>query len=104
MVMKAAFTVTIRRASVKIKFGLQEIIYSQPKFVDNVLSATRMFATFFMKADFNTIIPLENGKTVTAEWYTQKCLSHVLKQVEKHRRLNDLIIHHYPKQHNQRNT
>jgi hypothetical protein len=43
---------------------------------------------------FNTIIPLENGKTVTAKWYTNECLSNVLKQVEKHRRLNDLIIHH----------
>ena len=104
MVMKAAFTITIRRPSVKIKFGLQEIIHSQPKFVNNVLSTTCTFATFFMKADFNTIIPLENDKTVTAEWYTQKCLSHVLKQVEKHRHLNDLTIYDYTKQHNQRNT
>ena len=53
-----------------------------------------MFTTFFMKSGFNTIIPLENGKTVTAKWYTNECLSNVLKQVEKHRRLNDLIIHH----------
>ena len=53
-----------------------------------------MFAIFFMKSGFNTIIPLENGKTVTAKWYTNECLSNVLKQVEKHRRLNDLIIHH----------
>ncbi|CAF3874658.1 unnamed protein product, partial [Rotaria sp. Silwood1] len=47
-----------------------------------------------MKSGFNTIIPLENGKTVTANWYTNECLSNVLKQVEKRRRLNDLIIHH----------
>ena len=53
-----------------------------------------MFASFFMKPGFNTIIPLENGKTVTAKWYTEECLSNVLKQVEKHRRLNDLVIHH----------
>jgi histone-lysine N-methyltransferase SETMAR len=53
-----------------------------------------MFAIFFMKSGFNTIIPLENGKTVTAKWYTNECLSNVLKQVEKHRCLNDLIIHH----------
>ena len=53
-----------------------------------------MFASCFMKSRFNTIIPLENGKTVTAKWYTEECLSNVLKQVEKHPRLNDLVIHH----------
>ena len=53
-----------------------------------------MFAIFFMKSGFNTIIPLEDDKTVTAKWHTEECLSNVLKQVEKHRRLNDLIIHH----------
>jgi histone-lysine N-methyltransferase SETMAR len=52
------------------------------------------FAIFFMKSSFNTIIPLENGKTVTAKWYTNECLTNVLKQVEKHRHLNDLIIYH----------
>ena len=48
-----------------------------------------------MKSGFNTIIPLENGKTVTAKWYTEECLSNVLEQAkEKHRRLNDLIMRH----------
>ena len=47
-----------------------------------------------MKSGFNTIVPLENDKTVTAKWYIEKCLSNVLKQVEKHRRLNDLIMHY----------
>ena len=46
-----------------------------------------MFAIFFMKFGVNTIIPLENGKTVTAKWYAEEYLSNVLKQVEKHRRL-----------------
>ncbi|CAF5222480.1 unnamed protein product, partial [Rotaria magnacalcarata] len=27
-----------------------------------------MFAIFFMESGFNTIVPLENGKTVTAKW------------------------------------
>ena len=31
------------------------------------------------KSGFNTIIPLENGKTVTAKCYTEECLSNVLK-------------------------
>ena len=53
-----------------------------------------MFAIFFMKSGFNTIIPIEGGKTVTAKWYTTECLTNVLKQVEKHWRLNDLILHH----------
>lgn len=53
-----------------------------------------MFAIFFMKSGFNSIIPLENGMTVTAKWYTDECLSNVLKQVEKRRHLNDLLIHH----------
>ena len=53
--------------------------------------AKYMLAIFFMKSGFNTIIPLENGKTVTAKSYTNECLSNVLKQVEKHRRL--IILH-----------
>lgn len=53
-----------------------------------------MFAIFFMKSGFNTIIPLENRKTVTADWYTNECLSTVLKQIKQCRCLNDLIIHH----------
>ena len=52
-----------------------------------------MFAIFFMKSGFNANIPLANGKTVTAKWYTEECLSNVLKQVENCRHLNDLIIH-----------
>ncbi|CAF1230540.1 unnamed protein product [Rotaria sp. Silwood1] len=43
-----------------------------------------MFAIFFMKSSFNTIISLENGTTVTAKWYANECLTQVLKQVEKH--------------------
>ena len=60
-----------------------------------------MFAIFFMKSSFNTIIPLENSKKVTAKWYTEECLSSVLKQVEKHQHLNDLLMHHHTKQHKQ---
>ena len=36
-----------------------------------------MFAIFFMKSGFNTIVPLENGETVTAKWYTDECLANV---------------------------
>ena len=53
-----------------------------------------MSAIFFMNSGFNAIIPLANGKTVTAKWYTEECLSNVLKQVENCRRLNDFIIDH----------
>ena len=92
MVMKAGFTIAIWRRSVKVKFGLQEIIHSQAKFVDNFLSVTDMLIIFFIKSGFHAIIPLENGKTVTAKWYTEECLSNVAKQMkEKHERLNDLI-------------
>ena len=96
LVMKTGFTITIRRRSVKVKFGLQEIIHSKPKFVDNVQRSIgkHMFAIFFLKFGFNTVISLENGKTVASKWYTEECLSNGLKQVEKHRRLHDLIMHH----------
>ena len=53
-----------------------------------------MFAISFTKSGFNAIIPLANGKTVTVKWYTEECLSNVLKQVENCHRLNDLIIYH----------
>ena len=90
LVMKAGFTIKIQRRSVKEKFGLQEMIHLQPKFVDNVL-----LAIFFMKSGFTAIIPLANGKTVTAKRYTEECLSNVLKQVENYRCLNDLLMHHH---------
>ena len=91
LVMKVDSAITIRRRSVKVIFEFQEIIHSQVKFVDNVLLANIFF---LIKFGFNTIIPLANGKTVTAKWYTKECLSSVLKQVENCRRPNDLIIHH----------
>ena len=38
---------------------------------------------------------MKTVKKVTAKWYTDECLSNVLKQVkEKHRHLNDFIVHH----------
>ena len=81
LVMKATFTNTIWRWRVKVKFALQEMIHHQAKFVDNVLSATHIFAIFSLKSGFNAIIPLANGKTVTGKWYTKECLSNVSKQV-----------------------
>ena len=53
-----------------------------------------MIAIFFMKSGFNAIISLANGKIATAKWYTEECLSNILKQLENCRRLSDLIIHH----------
>jgi hypothetical protein len=53
-----------------------------------------MFAIFLMKSDLNTIIPLENGRTVTAKCFANERLSNVLKQVEKDRRFKSPIIHH----------
>ena len=91
LMMKIDSAITIQRRSVKVMFELQEIIHSQVKFVDNVLLANIFF---LIKFGFNTIIPLANGKTVTAIWYTEECLSNVLNQVENCRRLNDLIVHH----------
>ena len=91
LMMKIDSATTIQRRSVKVMFELQEIIHSQVKFVDNVLLENIFFLIQF---GFNTIIPLANGKTVTAKWYTEECLSNVLNQVENCRRLNDLIIHH----------
>ena len=88
--MKAGFTTKIQRRSVKAKFGLQEMIHPQTKFKDNV-----PLAIFFMKSGFNAIIPLANSKTVTAKWYTEECLSNVLKQVENCSCLNDLLMHHH---------
>ena len=59
------------------------------------LGGKHMFAIFLIKFRFNTIIPLENGKTVTAKWCAEKCLSNVWKQMGKHRRLNELLMHHH---------
>jgi len=53
-----------------------------------------MFAISLVKSGFSTIILLANSKTVTAKCYANEHLLDVLKQVEKDRRLNSLIIHH----------
>ena len=34
-------------------------------------------------------------KIVTAKWYTEECHSNVLKQVEKHQRLNELLVYRH---------
>ena len=83
LVMKGSFTITIRRRSVKVKFGLHEILHSRTKFVDNVL-----LAIFFMKFGFNTIMSLENGKTMVYRRMSFKCF-------ETSEETADLIMHHY---------
>ena len=59
-----------------------------------MFSGHTYFCNFLYEVPFNRIISLENSKTVAAKRYIEECLSNVLKQVEKHRRPNDLIMHH----------
>jgi hypothetical protein len=43
-----------------------------------------MFAIFFIKSSFNTVISRATSKTTIAKWFTHECLLNGLKQVEKH--------------------
>jgi len=52
----------------------------------------QMVATFFSKAGHLVTVPLEHGRTVTAQWYCEVCLPKVL-QAWTRRRPNDQFRH-----------
>jgi histone-lysine N-methyltransferase SETMAR len=57
----------------------------------------KMVATFFMVSGHNTTIPLEDRKTVNAEWYTTKCLPYVFEKIIEKRPktgIRGLLFHH----------
>ena len=70
---------------VKAKCALQEIIHCQAKFC------------WQMYFSWSNPILIESFllKTVAAKCYTEECLSNVWRQVDKHRSLNDLLVHHH---------
>lgn len=56
-----------------------------------------MYAIFFSKSGLELAYPLEPGTTVTAEWYSKKCLPAVFESVKKRRPrtgLRGLLLHH----------
>lgn len=54
----------------------------------------QMVAVFFTKCGHWTAVPLEAGRTVTAEWYTTICLPAVFEQLQEKRRLRGVLVHH----------
>jgi [histone H3]-lysine36 N-dimethyltransferase SETMAR len=57
----------------------------------------RMVATFFSKTGHVATVTLEEGKTVTANWYTQICLPEVIKNLKERRPrtgTRGILLHH----------
>ncbi|CAB3257263.1 unnamed protein product [Arctia plantaginis] len=57
----------------------------------------RMVTVFFSKRGILSTIVLDKQKTVTASWYTEKCLPRVLQALKNERpnsRLDTLFLHH----------
>lgn len=54
----------------------------------------QMVAVFFTISGHVMTVPLEEGRTVTAEWYTTVCLPEVFKQLQEKRRLHGVLLHH----------
>jgi histone-lysine N-methyltransferase SETMAR len=52
-----------------------------------------MFAVFFSRQGVVASVPLEEGKTVTSQWYTEICLPVVFKNLLKGRPATDLRRH-----------
>ncbi len=57
----------------------------------------QMIAVFFRRTGMVTAIPLEKGRTVNADWYTEVCLPAVFKALEEERPsggLRGILLHH----------
>lgn len=53
-----------------------------------------MVASFFGRTGHYATIALEDQKSVTAEWYTNKCLPLVLEKVREKRPRSRILLHH----------
>ncbi len=56
-----------------------------------------MVATFFCKSGHLVTVPLQQKRTVTAQWYTEECLPKVLQAWSKKRpndKLQHFLLHH----------
>ena len=67
------------------------------KFKRNRSASKQMIACFFAKFDHAAAIPLENKKTVTADWHVNHCLPKILQAWCKRRfrtGVRGLLLHH----------
>ena len=67
------------------------------KFKRNRSASKQMIACFFAKFGHFATIPLEDRKTVTADWYVNHCLPKVFQAWCKRRprtRVRSLLLHH----------
>lgn len=53
----------------------------------------KMIASFFSKSGSVANIPLEDRKTVTADWYTTICLPKVFEKVRQNRPRSNIVLH-----------
>ncbi|CAH1998290.1 unnamed protein product [Acanthoscelides obtectus] len=63
------------------------------KTLDREEKPTKMVATFVSKAGPIATIPLEEQRTVTADWYTTMCLSKVITELRKINPERRIILH-----------
>ena len=57
----------------------------------------QMWAIFFRSSRFVSAVPLEDRKTVTADWYTTVCLPKVIRSIDSLREktgVRGILLHH----------
>ena len=57
----------------------------------------QMWAIFFRSSGFVAAVPLEDRKTVTADWYTTVCLPKVITSIDSQREktgVRGILLHH----------
>lgn len=73
------------------------VFQSEPKPTKVVRSrsvAKKMVATFVAKSGHVATIPLENRRTVNADWYVTVCLPAVIKELRQENKKRRIILHH----------
>ena len=91
MVMKpGCISLILRRRPSRLSGSFQET----PSKIQSRSTSKQMVASYLAKTGHITTIPLEERRTVTADWYVHQCLPQVLYAVRTRRPKSGITLHH----------
>ena len=92
--MKHGFTVTNQKANVSLPSGILKNEEKPTKLRRSSSVGKKMVATFFCRSGHVVTVPLQDRRTVTAEWYSTVCLPKVVEKMKELRSRSRLLFHH----------
>ncbi|KAI6658838.1 Histone-lysine N-methyltransferase SETMAR-like [Oopsacas minuta] len=96
-VMRHGYTIMIQKQSECQRSGLKKMPHLQPKCGGLDLLGNKCGRFFFRSSGFVEAVPLEDRKTVTADWYTTVCLPKLITAIESQREktgIRGILLHH----------